>query len=82
MREAHGYVIGMVAPGADRSTASYYVEGFGISPTWTYRQSANRYSNKRDAIRKARKLASVGRTVFVETYVQPCQGGQPVWISK
>ena len=65
-----------------RSGASFYAEGWLLPATWTYRQSANRYSNKRDAIREARKVSAMGYTTFVEPYHDPFRNVQPLWSNR
>lgn len=35
---------------------AYYAEGFGFGPVWTGRSLANGYSNRRDALREARRV--------------------------
>jgi hypothetical protein len=74
------YVIGRFVTGDNRrSDATYYVEGFGISPTWTYRSGANQYTSKRQAIREAKSVVGPGYTAFVEPYHNPFGNVQPVW---
>jgi hypothetical protein len=43
----------------------YYAEGFCVAPQWTRRYNANQYSNKRDALREAKKVGG-----FVTTYAR------------
>lgn len=80
MREKYGYVIGHHINGEpNRSQADYFAEGWLIPPTWTSRRNANRYSNKRDAIREAKKYAQFGYTTFVEPFHDPFGNIQPIW---
>ena len=78
MRETAGYVIGHYRNDETRDASSFYVEGFLIAPAWTCRDSANRYSNKRQAIREARAVAAVGYTTFVEPFHNPFPHARPV----
>jgi len=75
------YVIGTKATEGDIERL-YYAEGFGVAPQWTYRGSANQYTNKREAIKEAKTLASPGRPVFVEKYHNPFGQDLTVWSSE
>lgn len=80
MRERDGYVIGRFATSEGKSSALFYAEGFCVYPQWTYRESANRYSSKREAIKEAKALKAEGLTVFVEPYHNPFYNVRPVWV--
>lgn len=83
MREVHGYVIGRrPADSTDPADWAYYVEGWLIPPTWTYREASNRYSNKRDAIRLARRVIGPGYTAKVEPYHDPFRSVRPTWTAE
>ena len=55
------------------TTVRYYAEGFGFGPTWTGRSLANRYANKRDALRLAAQLGG-----YVTLAHHPFGGPDPI----